>query len=186
MNNALKTTCRKACMTGIILCFCGFISNCQIKTMPAMIIESSAFRHNDLIPSKYTCDGSNISPALKWKDFPPETKSFVMINDDPDAPMGTWIHWVLFNIPASVTELQENFSYSGRSEKQILAGTNSFRRLEYGGPCPPSGTHRYFFKIYALDTFLDLPEGASKSQIEKAMQGHVLGRGEVIGLYKRK
>jgi Raf kinase inhibitor-like YbhB/YbcL family protein len=170
----------------IFLFICCFIANSQTLKSKTMIIESNNFRHHEMIPSKYTCDGVNISPSLQWSGFPVETKSFVMINDDPDAPAGTWVHWVLFNIPVSVTYLEENFSYGNRREKQILAGINDFRKLAYGGPCPPSGTHRYFFKIYALDILLDLKEGASKSQIEKAMAGHILASGELTGLYKRR
>ncbi|HTX87562.1 MAG TPA: YbhB/YbcL family Raf kinase inhibitor-like protein [Bacteroidales bacterium] len=151
-----------------------------------MNIESRSFSPDGSIPPQFTCDGKNISPALLWKGFPAGTQSFALIVDDPDARAGTWIHWLLFNIPSSVTSLEENFSYDGRKETRILAGVNDFGSLRYGGPCPPSGTHRYLFKIYALDIFLELKEGASRKQVEAAMAGHVLANGELIGLYRRK
>ncbi len=165
---------------------CCIATNAQDKTPRAMIVESNNFKNNEMIPPKYTCDGVNISPALQWKEIPAGTKSFALIADDPDAPAGIWVHWILFNIPSSVTSLAEEFRYPDRKETLILAGSNDFHRITYGGPCPPSGTHRYFFKVYALDIFLDLKEGASKSQVEKAMAGHILAKGEIIGLYRRK
>lgn len=149
-----------------------------------MNITSSAFSVGAMIPSKYTCDGQDISPPLSWNDEPKNTVSFVLIHDDPDAPMGTWDHWILFNIDGKTTELAENVDVSTLSE--IKLGRNSWRRNDYGGPCPPSGTHRYFFKLYALDTKLDLPEGSNKQDIEKAMAGHILAETELMGKYKRK
>ena len=187
MNNKSKHYCPEGLFIGILFLIPGLLGSCQHnKTIQTMIIESVNFRNNEQIPSTFTCDGSKISPALQWKDFPAATKSFVLIHDDPDAPMGTWVHWILFNIPVAVIRLNENFSYAGRPEKKILAGINDFRKLEYGGPCPPSGTHRYFYKIYALDSFLELKEGSTKSQVEQAMAGHILAKGELIGLYRRK
>jgi hypothetical protein len=143
-----------------------------------MQITSSAFGHNGYIPAKYTCEGEDINPALVISGIPEGTKSLSLIMDDPDAPMGVWVHWVVFDMPV-VSHIAEN-SVPGK-----LGITNSGRR-GYGGPCPPSGTHRYFFKIYALDTQLNLKEGITKGQLEKAMQGHILDKAELIGLYKRK
>ncbi len=143
-----------------------------------MELTSPEFKHNESIPAKFTCEGEDINPALVINGVPEGAKSLALIMDDPDAPMGTWVHWVVFDIPV-ISKIDEN-SVPG---KQGI--TNSGRR-DYHGPCPPSGTHRYFFKIYALDTKLNLAEGISKGQLEKAMQGHILESGELIGLYKRK
>ena len=148
-----------------------------------MKITSSAFSDGALIPIKYTCDGDDISPPLVWSDIPENTASFVLINDDPDAPVGTWDHWILFNLEGKTTELAENVDLSKLAGVQL--GRNSWRRNDYGGPCPPYGTHRYFFKLYALDMKLDLPAGSSKQDIEKAMAGHILAEAELLGRYKR-
>ena len=149
--------------------------------MGALQITSPAFQNNDNIPSKYMCDGSDINPALVIENCPPGTKSLALICDDPDAPMGTWVHWVIWNIPPSVKEIKENTVPQGAVE-----GMNDFRRHRYGGPCPPSGTHRYFFKVYALDTMLTINPNSTKVDLEKAMQGHILAQGQLIGLYKRR
>ena len=149
-------------------------------------ITSSAFEEGGLIPPKYTCDGADISPPLQWDAVPEGTKSVTLISDDPDAPMGTWVHWVLFNLPADTTELTENIPPDENLPNGAGQGTNDFRRIGYGGPCPPGGTHRYFFKIYALDTELDLSAGACKKDLLKAMEGHILGQGQLIGKYKRQ
>ncbi|HIA23656.1 MAG TPA: YbhB/YbcL family Raf kinase inhibitor-like protein [Candidatus Marinimicrobia bacterium] len=148
-----------------------------------MKITSSAFSDGALIPIKYTCDGDDISPPLVWSDIPENTASFVLINDDPDAPVGTWDHWILFNLEGKTTELAENVDLSKLAGVQL--GRNSWRRNDYGGPCPPYGTHRYFFKLYALDMKLDLPAGSSKQDIKKAMAGHILAEAELLGRYKR-
>jgi hypothetical protein len=150
----------------------------------AMKITSSAFSDGALIPIKYTCDGDDISPPLVWSDIPENTASFVLINDDPDAPVGTWDHWILFNLDGKTTELAENVDLSKLAGVQL--GHNSWRRNDYGGPCPPYGTHRYFFKLYALDMKLDLPASSSKQDIEKAMTGHILAEAELLGRYKRQ
>ncbi len=149
-------------------------------------IKSSAFENEDMIPSKYTCDGNDISPPLQWDAIPDGTKSIALISDDPDAPMGTWVHWVLFNLPADTTELTENIPPDENLPGGTGQGTNDFRRIGYGGPCPPGGTHRYFFKIYALDAELDLAAGARKKDLLKAMEGHIVGQGQLIGKYKRQ
>ena len=149
-------------------------------------ITSSAFADGGLIPAKYTCDGADVSPPLQWDVVPEGAKSIALICDDPDAPMGTWVHWVLFNLPAQAKDLAENIPPDKTLPDGAKQGTNDFRRIGYGGPCPPSGTHRYFFKIYALDTELDLEAGASKRQLLKAMDGHILAQGQLIGKYKRQ
>ena len=143
----------------------------------AMKLKSSAFEHNKFIPKKFTCEGADVNPGLIIEDIAEETKSLALIVDDPDAPMGTWVHWVVFDIPP-VSMIEEN-SIPGKQ------GSNDFGRKNYGGPCPPSGTHRYFFKIYALDINLNLREGITKEELEKAIQGHILDKTELIGLYKK-
>ena len=142
-----------------------------------MKITSKEFEHNQYIPGKFTCQGQDVNPGLTIEDIPEAAQSLALIMDDPDAPMGTWVHWVVFDIPVT-NKVGEN-SIPGK------LGTNDFGRKNYGGPCPPSGTHRYFFKIYALDQKLDLQEGVSKEDLEQAMEGHVLDQAELIGLYKK-
>ncbi len=149
-------------------------------------ITSSAFAEGGMIPPKYTCDGKNISPPLEWGAVPDGTKSIALISDDPDAPMGTWVHWVLFNLPAETRKLEENIPSDKTLPNGARQGTTDFKRIGYGGPCPPSGTHRYFFKIYALDTKLDLAAGATKNDLLKAMEGHIIGQGQLMGKYKRQ
>jgi len=148
-------------------------------------ITSSAFEDGGLIPAKYTCDGADVSPPLQWNKVPEGTKSIALICDDPDAPMGTWVHWVIFGLPADIRELAEDVPPDKTLPNGARQGTSDFGRIGYGGPCPPSGTHRYFFKIYALDRELDLPAGARKRDLLKAMEGHIVGQGELIGKYKR-
>ena len=150
-----------------------------------MKILSPAFQHEGMIPVKFSCKGDDISPPLKWENAPAGTKSFVLVCDDPDAPMGTWDHWLLFNIPASVTELPEGVPAQAELPNGARHGKNSWGRKDYGGPCPPGGTHRYFFKFYALDTLLDLKPGASKRELLNAMQGHILAQTELMGKFKR-
>ncbi|MGC9398942.1 MAG: YbhB/YbcL family Raf kinase inhibitor-like protein [Anaerolineae bacterium] len=148
-------------------------------------LTSTAFEHEDAIPTKYTCDGEDISPPLAWTEPPEDTESFALICDDPDAPMGTWVHWVLYNIPADARGLPEGVPARENLDDGSLHGKNSWGRRDYGGPCPPGGTHRYFFKLYALDTTLDLGSGASKKQLLNAMEGHVLAQAELMGTYRR-
>lgn len=143
-----------------------------------MEISSPEFENNQLIPSKFTGDGQDINPPLIIKNIPDGTKSLVLIVDDPDAPMGTWVHWLVFDIPVT-SRIEEN-SVPGKQ------GITSSGREEYHGPCPPSGTHRYFFKLYALDRLLNLKEGIGRKELEKAMQGHILGKAELVGRYKRR
>jgi len=150
-----------------------------------MQLTSSAFQEGTAIPKKYTGDGADVSPALNWQGAPQGTKSFALICDDPDAPVGTWTHWVLFNLPADTGALEEGVAKQETLPNGARQGKNSWDRdnIGYRGPKPPSGTHRYFFKVYALDTMLDLQSGTSKGQLEKAMKGHVLARGELMGKY---
>jgi len=149
-------------------------------------ITSSAFEDGGLIPAKHTCDGADVSPPLQWDAVPEDTKSIALICDDPDAPMGTWVHWVLFNLPAETNELAENIPADKILPNGTRQGVSDFGRIGYGGPCPPSGTHRYFFKIYALDTEIGVEAGANKRQLLKTMEGHILGQGQLIGKYKRQ
>jgi Raf kinase inhibitor-like YbhB/YbcL family protein len=149
--------------------------------MSGMQITSPAFRSNGLIPEKFTCDGLDINPALSISGVPANARSLVLIVDDPDAPGGTWVHWVVWNIDPRVVEIKE-----GSIPQGAIQGINDFRKQNYGGPCPPSGTHRYFFKLYALDTKLDPGSNSTKSQVEKAMRGHIIDESSVVGLYKRR
>ena len=138
-----------------------------------------------MIPQKYTCDGKNISPPLKWEGTPVEAQSIAVIVDDPDAPGRTWVHWVLFNLPPGTKELPEGFAPKDLAIIHFR-GMNDFKNTNYGGPCPPSGVHRYYFKVYALDTLLSLGVRATKDELLKAMQGHVLAEGELIGKYEKR
>ncbi len=151
-----------------------------------MEIKSPAFEAGGLIPPKYTCDGQDISPPLSWTNVPDHTKSLALICDDPDAPMGTWVHWVIFNLPADLKELPENTPFQKTLQNGAKQGKNDFRKIGYGGPCPPSGTHRYFFKLYALDTALNLEAGITKADLLKAMEGHILAESPLMGKYKRR
>ncbi len=143
-----------------------------------MKIQSVAFEHNQPIPRKYTCDGENISPPFTFVDVPQEAKSLALVVDDPEAVVGTFDHWIAWNLPPDTKDLSEDANVETQ-------GRNDYGVLRYRGPCPPSGTHHYRFKAYALDTLLDLPEGASKRQLEKAMQGHILAEDELVGTYNR-
>lgn len=141
-------------------------------------ISSAAFGNNELIPAKYTCDGANISPPLMIEGITEETKSLALIVDDPDAPGKIWVHWVMWNLPVT-HQIKEG-------EAHGIQGMNDFRKRQYGGPCPPSGTHRYFFKVYALDTILELPPETDKEHLEKVMAAHIISFGELVGLYKKR
>jgi Raf kinase inhibitor-like YbhB/YbcL family protein len=147
----------------------------------AMEIKSTAFKNNEYIPVKYTCQGQNISPELSWSDAPKDTKSFALICDDPDAPMGTWVHWVIFNIQVSANQLAEGVT----RPLLISEGFNS-SGIGYDGPCPPQGKpHHYFFKLYALDTVLVTDKPFNKERLLKAMDGHILAQSQIVGMYKR-
>ena len=149
-------------------------------------LTSSAFNEGETIPKLHTGDGKNTSPALHWTDPPEGTKSFALVCDDPDAPRGTWVHWVLFNLPADRRDLEARVPVEETLPSKARQGKNSFGKIGYGGPAPPPGKpHRYFFKLCALDTLLDLPAGATKEQLLAAMKGHVLAEGQLMGRYAR-
>lgn len=148
-------------------------------------LASSAFKEGEPIPRAYTCDGPNVSPALEWSGVPKNARTLAIICDDPDAPAGTWAHWVLYNLPAENIGLVENVPMTESLKAGGSQGKNDFEKIGYGGPCPPSGTHRYFFKLYALDAALDLKAGASKAELLKAMEGHIVGQAQLMGTYKR-
>ena len=157
----------------------------QIETnkLPKVInmkLTSLAFGNNGAIPSEFTCDGADISPSLTISEVPNNAKSLALIMDDPDAPVETFVHWVVWNIPPNSKEIKRG------AEPDGMQGKTDFRKLGYGGPCPPSGTHRYFFKLYALDTTLNLPQGSTKKDLERAMQGHIIEKTQLIGMYRRK
>jgi Raf kinase inhibitor-like YbhB/YbcL family protein len=159
--------------------------NTKIRGGKTMEITSSSFNHEDMIPAKYTCDGQNISPPLAWSGSPKETKSFALICDDPDAPAGTWVHWVIFDIPENVNSLPEKVSRQEEIAGLGKNGKNTSQHFGYDGPCPPSGIHRYYFKLYALDTMLNLNAGLSKEDLLKAIKGHILAEAQLMGRYKR-
>jgi Raf kinase inhibitor-like YbhB/YbcL family protein len=157
----------------------------------SFLIESTAFSHNGSIPPRYTCDGANVSPPLSWSGVPENAKSLVLIVDDPDAPdpaapKMTWVHWVLYNIPASAPGLPEAITPDALPEG-TRQGLNDWKKTGYGGPCPPIGRHRYYHKVYALDTALpDFGQPPDKAKIENAMEGHIVARAELIGTYQRQ
>lgn len=157
----------------------------EVTTMQNISISSGAFQAGGAIPPEYTCDGSNVSPALSWRGIPSNAESIALIMDDPDAPGGTFVHWVLFNIPPGTTELPEGVPRNRTLDDGSSQGITDFGRIGYGGPCPPGGTHRYYFRLYALDTMLNLQPGASRKQLDDAMRGHILAQGELMGNYKR-
>ena len=146
-----------------------------------MLIASAAFERNSSIPNKYTCDGENVNPPLTFSGVPENAKSLALIMDDPDAPRGTWVHWTMWNIDPSTINITVDSVPAGAVE-----GTTSSGKSVYGGPCPPSGTHHYYFKLYALDTILDLNKSSEKQELESAIEGHVLGQAELVGLYSRE
>jgi Raf kinase inhibitor-like YbhB/YbcL family protein len=148
-------------------------------------IRSSALRDGEAIPSKYTCDGEDVSPPLSWSGAPEGTKAFALICDDPDAPAGVWVHWVAFDLPSSATGLPEGVPPREEISGGGLQGKNDFRKIGYGGPCPPSGTHRYEFKLSALDAKVGLRAGSTKKELLAAMKGHVLDEAKLTGKYSR-
>ncbi len=150
-------------------------------------IESKAFSAGGDIPAKFTCDGEDRSPALSWSEPPKATQSLALIADDPDAPVGTFVHWVLYDLPATTRELPEGIAASAEPASGGRQGNNDFRHVGYGGPCPPPGRpHRYFFRLYALDRKLGLPAGARRQEVDQAMKGHILEQAEVMGRYQRR
>ncbi len=162
-----------------------FLANCLffVSGGYAMKLMSPAFKHGQPIGQRYTCDGQDASPELLWEGVPPKTKSFVLIVDDPDAPKKTWVHWLVYNIPATVRRLEENVRVSSLGGAQ--EGVSDSGKPQFYGPCPPKGEHRYFFKLFALDAMLTLPSRPTVDQLMKAMKGHVLDKAELMGTYKR-
>ena len=146
-------------------------------TVRQIEVSSPAFKMGEMIPRKYSCEGININPALQLDNIPAKSKSLALIVDDPDAPISTWVHWLVWNIPVSKT--------IGEDQIPGMEGMNDFQKHHYGGPCPPAGVHRYYFKVYALDCLLDLPDSTRKFQLERELSGHVIGYGELMGLYER-
>ena len=151
----------------------------------AIKVTSTAFAEGGMIPKEYTCDGADISPPLSWSGVPGEAKSLALICDDPDAPGRIWVHWVLFNIPLDPSELPAHVPADETLADGARNGVSDFGRFGYGGPCPPGGTHRYFFKLYALDTMLDLSGRVTKNDLLSAMEGHILAEGQLMGKYRR-
>lgn len=184
-------------LTGLPAIACSFAASNDTQIAPtpsnklttegkSMKLESSVFKANSQIPAKYTCDGADISPSLNWDEPPTETQSLALIVDDPDAPRRTFVHWVLYDIPPTVRQLPEQITTAKTLPSGGMQGKNDFGKFGYGGPCPPSGTHRYFFKLYALDKNLGWQPGATKEQILQAIKGHVLATAELIGHYQRQ
>jgi Raf kinase inhibitor-like YbhB/YbcL family protein len=165
---------------------CSSTEKQEVNAMDAISISSGAFENGGIIPARYTCDGENVSPELSWSQPPAGTVSFALISDDPDAPGGTFVHWTIFNIPADKRELEEGMPRSEVISDGSIQGITSYNKAGYRGPCPPSGKpHRYSFKIYVLDTTLDLTGSATKREVEAAMEGHILAKGELLGMYGR-
>jgi len=175
----------------MLLALSCFLTACTKESPPTQIsitleLTSTAFAAGTSIPVKYTCDGENISPPLAWGEPPPQTRSLALIVDDPDAPIGVFTHWVIFNIPPHIRSLAEALPAQERLENGAVQGKNGFGKLGYAGPCPPRGSpHHYRFTIYALDAVLDLKPGASKKDLLKAMEEHILAQGQLIGIYQR-
>ena len=167
--------------TLFVLLLAARIATAQPQPATAMQLASPDFRDGEMIPAEFTCDGKNWNPALNWSGIPAAAKSLALIVDDPDAPAGTWTHWLVWNLPPKLTGIVK-----GTMLEYAVQGRNDFGDARYGGPCPPSGTHRYFFKLYALDARLDLPQGASRKAMEAAMKGHVLATAVLMGRYAKQ
>ncbi|MFO7848947.1 MAG: YbhB/YbcL family Raf kinase inhibitor-like protein [Spirochaetia bacterium] len=150
-----------------------------------MILQTTAFANGEPIPREYSCDGENVSPPLRWSDIPEGVRSFALIMDDPDAPGGTFVHWVYFDIPHTVHELPRGIVPTEKPAQGGTQGSNSFGKIGYGGPCPPGGEHRYYFKLYALDSELNLKAGSSKKDLLQAMDGHIVEETQIMGTYVR-
>lgn len=151
-----------------------------------MQVKSSAFAEGAAIPKLYSCEDQDVSPELVWSGAPKGTQSFALIVDDPDAPAGTWVHWLIWNLPATVSSLPQDLPKNEQLENGARQGKNDFRKLGYNGPCPPAGkVHRYYFRLYALDSKVDLPAGSGRPDLDKAIAGHTLAQGEYMGTFKR-
>lgn len=181
--------CRKPAAVALAFflaaCFCADIYG-DIGKAVKMGLTSSAFREGEMIPQKYGFRDENISPPLAWSGVPEGTQSIAIICDDPDALGGTWVHWVIFSIPAASEGLQEGVSREGMLDDGSAQGVNDFKKIGYDGPAPPYGVHKYVFKVFALDTALDLQAGATKKELLSRMAGHILGEGKLIGRFKSK
>jgi len=182
MNNSIKISLLLVLL--VILMLAGCKNQARIDSeggaVDMSIQVTSIFNDGDMIPQVYTCDGGNVSPPLSWTGIPGNTTSLALIMDDPDAPGGTWVHWVLYNLPPDLSGIEQGKSGGG------TVGINDFKRLGYGGPCPPKGTtHRYYMRVYALDMMLDLKSGATKAQVESLMRGHILAQGQLVGKFGR-
>lgn len=153
--------------------------------MDTIDVRSSAFAEGDKIPSDFTCDGADRSPPIEWANVPANAQSLAVIVDDPDAPAGDWVHWLLYDLPPALMRLPEGIPKEGKLSGGGFQGRTDFGSLGYGGPCPPRGTHRYFFKVYALDAMLHLKPGVTKKELLQAMQGHILAEGQLMGTYAR-
>lgn len=179
---------RESGWIGLIAVLCLFLpgsANAQAGKM-SFQISSSSFESGGMIPKKFTCDAADVSPELSWNGAPQGTKSFALIADDPDAPAGTWTHWVIYDLPPNLTNLAENTPKTDELPDGAAQGRNSFKKIGYNGPCPPPGkAHRYFFRLFALDQKLEIKPGASKEEVEHAVQGHILAEAEVVGKYQR-
>lgn len=158
----------------------------RTRRKKVLTVTSPAFKEGGMIPAAYTADGADVSPPLQFDGVPTNAKSIALICDDPDAPRGTWVHWVLFNWPTDQKSIPENVPRQQTLTNGAKQGTNDFGNTGYGGPAPPSGTHRYFFKVYALDKALDLKPGARKADLLAAINGHILAQGQIMGRYSRK
>lgn len=176
------------CVIAVLILICPLAVSAELKGGRQMKINvgSAAFTEGGMIPKQFTCDGADISPPLSWSTLPEGTKSIAIIVDDPDAPAGMWVHWLVYNLPPDLKGLPENVPAQKTLANGGMQGMTDFRRIGYGGPCPPSGTHRYFFKVYALDSILDLYPGAIKKRLLNAMEGHILAEGELMGKYRRE
>jgi len=187
----MATACKRT-LFGIAFLLVGFSGCAQRETEPepsarqSIELSSTAFHEGETIPKVHTCDGANTSPPLKWSEPPGGTKSFALLCEDPDAPGGLWVHWVLYQLPGEVRQLEEGVPTRETLANGAKQGKNDFGKIGYGGPEPPRGqTHRYFFKLYALDTSLDLSPGVTRNQLVAAMKGHVLAKGQLMGRYQR-
>jgi len=182
----IRLKLNRALFVGLVVSLAFVTWSCQSDGAFQIELTSTAFDKGEMIPEQYTCDGKDTSPPLGWSNAPEGTKSFALICDDPDAPVGTWVHWVLYNIPGDAQALSEGQPKSKVLPNGATQGKNGWGKFGYGGPCPPSGKHRYYFKLYALSKTLELDPGASKAQLLEAMDGHVLAEGQLKGKYKRK
>lgn len=167
---------------GILFCLLTFTPSAFAADFK---LSSRAFKKGDMIPAKYTCDAENISPPLEWGKVPRKTQSLVLIMNDPDAPSTDWVHWVIFDLPPSINNLPQAMPPLKQLANGEIHGQNDFKQLGYGGPCPPQGTHRYFFKLYALDTVLRLEPGTPANGVRQAMKDHIIAKGELMGRYQR-